>query len=806
MGRFFGSAILTVTACIGAVSAVVCAEPAAGVRPGSSTAGQRPSVATDFPEPEPALTDWLSAGPPSPVAATPPAESAPPRMLFFGPDRSAPTTASESEATVRASDAARPASSEQLYLEARRRQQRTQRRQATPPPPPQTQPPPAFPQSTNQYLEARRRQSQVRRPGPPVVAPPSTTTNISVSETNPAESVELFDEARRLQSQSQLPQRATRPAPSPEGIVVAPLSGPAPEVQAPLERHESTLPARIERQPPQPSPVPRIAVAPAPQASLPPVPQLDAPDDSLQAVTGFELFDKARLRQRPTQPSLPVPAAMPPLVAAAPSADPAEALERYDDARRMQSRSQQGPAVPRLPEPEGVAAVPSGERATAPQSRAALYSDARRRQLLSHDRMSLPEWGTAPDDVAPPAPPLERQAIDVTAFAGDRDGMGGIAPLGAMSDESDSRPSLQLESPFVDDLPPVVQVGYEESGDSQQIARPMFNQLLDESEQSPILQTGLEFPAWDAVRGWAAPDHHNHECEECWDNPWERLFCLGIHKNTPDIGIGQERVALGGFEIDASQPFNNVRVRYDSVYGLPFPDRALWFWAKSGNGPPAAGEVVNYQDFRVYSEIGGKSASAIVEYPLRSLDPEINGNTTGFGDMVVGNKAVIVDGRYWQITQVFRTYVNSGNVKKGLGNGHVSLEPGVLARYKWTDSTYLHGELKFWFPVGADPNFGGQILRTGFGISTIGYETDTFAAIHSSEIVFYNFVGGRKTVFPVGSRSVDGEVCATWLFGERFVLGPAGDLGLFEVGVNGGFGMGDSWIDGMVRFELRWSY
>jgi hypothetical protein len=455
------------------------------------------------------------------------------------------------------------------------------------------------------------------------------------------------------------------------------------------------------------------------------------------------------------------------------------------------------------------------------------------------DREVEPSSGSSKRDAAPPAAedpsPVEKphSLIDVTAFDGtprqptERPAAPStvqtkpsvktpkkiVRPVQATAEtKAAALPPLEIDPPFINELPPILQTSHDVApSDAKQIARPMFNTLLqDSAEPMPIVGANFEMPEIDmrgAGRAIADTFSHEEECEECWDNPWKRLFGLGIHRVSGDIGIGQERVALAGYEIDASQPFTNVRLRYDSVYGLPFPDRSLWFWAKSGNGPTILpGEVVNYQDLRLYSEVGTKLVSAIVEYPLRSLDPEFNSNTTGFGDMVVGNKAVIVDGRYWQITQVFRTYINTGSVKKGLGDGHVSLEPGVLGRYKWTDDTYLHGQIKFWFPVGADPNFGGQILKTGIGLTTLGYETDTFAVLHSTELVFYNFVGGRKTVLPGVSRSVDGEVCGTWFYGPRFVLGPAGDLGLFEVGVNGGVGFGDDWIDGMFRFELRWSY
>ena len=358
----------------------------------------------------------------------------------------------------------------------------------------------------------------------------------------------------------------------------------------------------------------------------------------------------------------------------------------------------------------GTARVPTTMADSAPQTRSELLRQAES-QSLSPRRESQ---SAAPGHVAgvrpaesavvqqpsSPGPAAARLPGSSTAIA--RPAQDVVQASAALAPQPmRALPSLALDPPFTDEQPPIAQLSYQPpTGDAQRIARPLFNELLDEAANPSILQAGWEAPSWDAAdfgvvspRRWFSRGD-SHECEECWDNPWHRLFGLGMHRASADIGIGQERVALAGFEIDSSQPFNHVRVRYDAVYGLPFPDRAEWFWAKSGKGPDSAGDVVNYQDFRVYSEVGSRMLSAIVEYPLRSLDPEINDNTTGFGDMVVGNKAVIVDGRYWQITQVFRTYINTGAHQKGLGTGHISLEPGVLARYKWTDRTYLHGEFK----------------------------------------------------------------------------------------------------------------
>src|SRR5690606_11424038 len=128
-------------------------------------------------------------------------------------------------------------------------------------------------------------------------------------------------------------------------------------------------------------------------------------------------------------------------------------------------------------------------------------------------------------------------------------------------------------------------------------------------------------------------------------------------------------------------------------------------------GPFIPEREVDYFDLRLVTEMAtSKAFSITTSLPMRSLDPEINPNTTGFGDMSVTTKTLMVDGRHWQVTQLFTTHINTGSPRKGLGTGHVSLEPGFLGRYKWNDELYLHGRLAFWIPIGGDPAFSGPAV------------------------------------------------------------------------------------------------
>jgi hypothetical protein len=285
---------------------------------------------------------------------------------------------------------------------------------------------------------------------------------------------------------------------------------------------------------------------------------------------------------------------------------------------------------------------------------------------------------------------------------------------------------------------------------------------------------------------------------------WCRLKCF----SSPDVGVGQERLIHAPFQIDTTQPLNNYRVRFDFAYDHTFPDRAEYFWAKiAGRGPKEKEQSVDYQDIRFLFELGGPKFSAATEIPIRILDPIGNANTAGLGDLNLTTKLVLVDGTSWQITQMFRTYFNTGLAARGLGTGHISLEPGVLFRYRWNDKTYLHSDLKFWFPIGGDPEYSGPVLGYGFGVSHLLFDTDTFAVIPVLELVNWTVLDGKKTTPDSGTLSVDGDQICNIHPGLRVVWDTGGDLGLVEFGIAGGLSpTKQHWYDSLLRVDLRCSY
>lgn len=275
-------------------------------------------------------------------------------------------------------------------------------------------------------------------------------------------------------------------------------------------------------------------------------------------------------------------------------------------------------------------------------------------------------------------------------------------------------------------------------------------------------------------------------------------------------GVGYQRLPLALFEMDTAIPNKALRFRVADARNHEFPDRAEYFWAKAPGGiglsSDAVETAVNYQDLRIQMETGSDKLSVVTELPIRFLDPEINPNTTGLADMSVGTKSVLKQTENWTLSQITRTYMNTGAVTHGLSTGHVSMEPGLLFTKRMGRRTQFHSELKYWFPIAGDPDHSGQILRYGVGASRIFRESDSFAIVPTFEAVGFTVLDGQKTTGldlvgdPV-TESLDGETIVNiypgvWFIRER--------KSLLEVGCSGGLSISNErFFETIMRLDIR---
>jgi len=264
-----------------------------------------------------------------------------------------------------------------------------------------------------------------------------------------------------------------------------------------------------------------------------------------------------------------------------------------------------------------------------------------------------------------------------------------------------------------------------------------------------------------------------------------------------DTGVGY---------IDSAIPFSNMRLRVDSAYNISRPNRAEYIYARGapfGPGLPFAESRVDYQDIRSYIEYSPRGIfSGFIELPVRFLNPQINDAASGLGDMNLGAKWAFW--RTWDtvVTGQFRTYVPSGNARLGLGNNHVSLEPGILFNHQLAELVRLEGEFLYWVPAGGT-SFAGSLFQYGLGLTFLQQHPQDFWFTPVAEFVAWTVLGGHESAFHsnqfVTVESAAGDTIVNAKLGVRAGLGTFMD-------VYAGYGRaltGDAWYKDIFRVEFR---
>lgn len=263
--------------------------------------------------------------------------------------------------------------------------------------------------------------------------------------------------------------------------------------------------------------------------------------------------------------------------------------------------------------------------------------------------------------------------------------------------------------------------------------------------------------------------------------------------------IGKERVPFALFSIDAARPQDAFSTRFDFASGINRPDRAEYYWSQIGSGGPPSPETnLDYLEMRVYSETKVGQSAGFFEIPLRFLNPEVNNNTTGFSNLTFGTKSVIFeqeglfglptpsnDYDRFQVSSVFKTHISLGSplTGRGLVNGSIALQPGMLANYEVSPRTFFHGEATYWIPLGGS-DFSGNFVQCGVGISHVLHSSllaacpaDSFAIIPTFEVVGTRFTTGLQTMPDGTTQEASNSLIINLEPGVRMVVGNHMEIG-----------------------------
>jgi hypothetical protein len=309
-------------------------------------------------------------------------------------------------------------------------------------------------------------------------------------------------------------------------------------------------------------------------------------------------------------------------------------------------------------------------------------------------------------------------------------------------------------------------------------------------------------------------------------------------------------VADSAFYVDAARPVTQMRLRWDGNFNIKNPDRAEYFWAKQftgatldkglqqipscrgpgnpGKGVPCVAKSVDSEDLSLYNEGATGVVGAFVEIPYRevSFEPGAVDNTpaslnccrsqSGFGDINVGTKTLLLDCELIQISFQFKTFIPTASAGKGFGVSHVSLEPALLFAVKLTPDTYLQAETAYWIPLSGDPVFQADIWHSHFSLNHIlWHPCHDFQLIGTAELNEWSVFGGAYTVADYGSFAPDPATGKVNIFANSATTsmvsaGPgirAVICDKIDFGVGSAFALsGTRWAKESVRAEFRWRF
>jgi hypothetical protein len=199
------------------------------------------------------------------------------------------------------------------------------------------------------------------------------------------------------------------------------------------------------------------------------------------------------------------------------------------------------------------------------------------------------------------------------------------------------------------------------------------------------------------------------------------------------------------------------------------------------------------------------NVSTFVEMGARFLNPDVNSNTAGLGDMNAGLRYALVQDECDAVTFQLRDYIPTGDAQRGLGTRHTSIEPALFWHHALGTCAGLESELRYWVPVGGT-DFAGDVIRYGVGGYFELYRNSCVRVSPVIELVGWTVLGGKESVATPTNvlqiQSAAGDTIVNGKFGLRVGIGESVDL-------YGGYGRaftGERWYEDTLRLELRWLY
>ena len=146
-------------------------------------------------------------------------------------------------------------------------------------------------------------------------------------------------------------------------------------------------------------------------------------------------------------------------------------------------------------------------------------------------------------------------------------------------------------------------------------------------------------------------------------------------------------------------------------------------------------------------------------------------------------------------------YVLSGSFSKGLGTGHMGLEPGLISGIRLSQATYAVAQVAEYIPLGGDQDYQGAHLRYNFSLNHILWQpAKDVQLIGTLELNGITWQDGAFTDAVDGPlQKLSGQTAISMGCGGRLFF-----CDKFDAGIGCLFGVtGKYWAREQMRFEVR---
>ena len=259
--------------------------------------------------------------------------------------------------------------------------------------------------------------------------------------------------------------------------------------------------------------------------------------------------------------------------------------------------------------------------------------------------------------------------------------------------------------------------------------------------------------------------------------------------------------------LDPAAPMNVFRFRFDYENYINRPDRAEFFYAKSGllggRGVDELQSRLDTQQLTSYLEIAPTSRfSVFADLPYRIVKEKADSDVDrGISDIDFGIKTALILQPDQILSLQLKTYAPSGDASVGLGNGHWTFEPSLLAWKRLGEKTQVYAQFGDWIPL-TDSDFAGNVLEYGAGVSYTIYDRDSFRISPIVEVLGWSVLSGKQFTGLTTPVPLVQDAAGTNILNAKFgVRLEAGSQSLY-------FGYGqalthDVWYRDIFRMEYR---